>query len=86
MHNGYVSCILPGAVDTNLYNLSPSKEKLAKKLGVMHNPHFIAKKGLQIMFKNKGQLVPGLLNKFSLVLLKLVPDFVIRKILESRNR
>jgi len=84
--NIYVSCILPGAVDTNLYNLSPSKLKLAKKLGVMHNPHFIAKKGLHLLFKNKGQLVPGLLNKFSLVFLKLVPNFVIRKILESRNR
>jgi len=59
---------------------------LAKKLGLMHSPHFIAKKGLQILFKNKGQLVPGLLNKISLVLLKLVPNFVIRKILESRNR
>lgn len=84
--NIYVSCILPGAVDTNLFSLSPSKVKLAKKLGLMHSPHFIAKKGLQILFKNKGQLVPGLLNKISLVLIKLIPDFVIRKLLESWNR
>ncbi len=84
--NIYVSCILPGAVDTNLFTLSPSKVKLAKQLGLMHSPHFIAKKGLQILFKNKGQLVPGLLNKISLVLLKLIPNFVIRKLLESRNR
>ena len=84
--NIYVSCLLPGAVDTNLYSLSPSRVKLAKNLGIMHSPHFIAKKGLQILFKNKGQLVPGFLNKVSLILLKLVPDFVIRKLLESRNR
>lgn len=84
--NIHVSCILPGAVDTNLYKLSPSKVKLAKKLGIMHNPQYIAKKGLQLLFNNKGQLVPGLLNKFSLVFLNFVPDFVIRKIFESMNR
>jgi short-subunit dehydrogenase len=83
--NIYVSCILPGAVDTNLYHLSTSKKKIAKKLGVMHNAQFVAKRGLQALFKNKGELVIGLLNKLSLIFLKLVPDFVIRKILHSRN-
>ena len=84
--NIYVCCILPGAVDTNLYHLSTSKNKLAKKLGVMHSAQFVAKRGLQILFKNKGELVPGIMNKLSLILLKFVPDFVIRKILHSRNR
>lgn len=83
--NIYVSCLLPGAVATDLYHLSASKKNLAKKLGVMHSAQFVAKRGLQILFKNKGELVPGLLNKLSLIFLKLVPDFVIRKILHSRN-
>ena len=78
--NIHVSCVLPGAVDTNLYHLSSSKIRLAKKLGVMHSPEFVVKRGLHILFQNKGELVPGLVNKLSLILLKLVPDFAIRKI------
>ena len=84
--NIYVSCILPGAVDTNLLLLSASKKKLAKRLGIMHSPEFIAKRGLHILFKNKGELVPGLLNKLSLILLKLVPNFVIRKLFQLWKR
>lgn len=84
--NIHVSCILPGAVDTNLYNLSASKIKLAKNLGIMHSPSFIAKEGLRILFKNRGQKVPGILNQFSLIFLKLVPDFLIRKLLALKRK
>ena len=88
LHSKYinVSCILPGAVDTNLFALSASKIKLAKRLGIMHSPEFIAKRGLHALFKNKGELVPGILNKSSLFLLKLIPDFVIRKLFKLWNR
>ena len=84
--NIHVSCILPGAVDTNLFNLEASKKKLAIRLKIMHTPEFIAKRGLHILFKNKGQSVPGVLNKLSLLFIKLLPDFLIRKILSWWNR
>lgn len=84
--NIHVSCILPGAVDTNLYDLSDAKKKVAKRLGIMHSREFIAKRGLDILFKNKGELVPGIFNKLSLILPKLIPDFAIRKLLHSWNR
>lgn len=83
--NIYVSCILPGAVATDLYQLSPSKKELFKKLGLMHNAQFIAKEGLRTMFKNKRELVPGFLNRISLIFIKLVPDFVIRRMLKAWN-
>lgn len=81
-----VSCVLPGAVDTNLFTLSASRIRLAKRLRIMHSPEFIAKRGLRILFRNKGELVPGFSDKLSLVLLKLIPDFVIRKIFQLWNR
>ncbi len=84
--NIHVSCILPGAVDTNLYDLETSKIKLAKRLGIMHTPEFIAKRGVSILLKNKGESVPGILNKLSLIFIKLVPDFAIRKILSWWNQ
>lgn len=76
--NIYISCILPGAVDTNLYQIDSSLTKLGKALGIIHSPQFIAKKGLNILFKNKGESVPGFINKLSLIFLMFVPDFIIR--------
>lgn len=84
--NIYVSCILPGAVDTNLFVLSDSNKKLAKRLGIMHEPEFIARKGLTALFKNKGKVVPGFLNKLSLILIRFIPDCLIRRILKFWNR
>lgn len=84
--NIFVCCVLPGAVDTHLYDLEASKKHLAKRLGIMHTPEYIAKRGLRALFKNKGELVPGFINKLSLIFVKLVPDFAIRKLLQRRNR
>src|SRR5690554_108582 len=78
--NIHVSCILPGAVDTELLNLSPANRKLGRRLGIIHSPDFIAQKGLEIMFKNKAKTVPGILNKLSLGFLKFIPGFVLRKL------
>ncbi len=85
-NNIHVSCLIPGAVDTELFSLSESKRKLGRRLGIIHSPHFIAKRGLRILFINKAKSVPGLLNKLSLLFLKLVPGFVVRKLLHSINR
>ncbi len=84
--NIHVTCILPGAVDTSLYDLDASKKKIAKRLGIMHTPEFIAKKGLRALFRNKGELVPGLLDKLSLIFIKLIPDLFIRRLLKWWNR
>lgn len=84
--NVFVCCILPGAVDTNLYDLEASQKKLARRLGIMHSPEFIAKKGLRALIKNKGELVPGILNKLSLIFIKLIPDVFIRGLLKWWNR
>lgn len=83
--NIHVTCVLPGAVDTSLYNLDTSKKNIAKRLNIMHSPEFIAQKGLRALFSNRGEVVPGILNKLSLVFLKLVPDFAVRKLLHWWN-
>jgi len=82
----FVSCILPGAVDTPLLELNDSKRKLARRLGIMHSPEYIAKKGLHGLFKNKRKTIPGILNKISLPFLKLTPNFVILKVYEYWER
>jgi short-subunit dehydrogenase len=84
--NVRVSCIMPGAVDTSLYDISKGQVKLAKTLGIMHSPEFIAKRGMWLLSRNIGSSVPGWMNKLTLVFLKLIPDFVIRWVLRWRDR
>ncbi len=81
-----VCCVLPGAVDTNLFALDAPKKKLAKRLGIMATPEYIAKRSLRALFRNKGELVPGFLNKLSLVFIKAIPGFVLRSLLRRWNR
>jgi short-subunit dehydrogenase len=84
--NIHVSCIMPGAVDTNLYDISSSQIKLAKVLGVMHSPEFIAKQGMRLLSRNRSSSVPGFVNKLTIVSIKFVPDFIIRAIFRARYR
>lgn len=82
----HVSCVMPGAVDTSLYDISSSKIKLAKALGIMHSPQFIAKRGVRLLSRNKGASIPGFMNKLTILSIKFVPDLVIRAIFRARNR
>jgi len=73
----YVSCLLPGATATPLYDEDKVNIPLAKKLGVMKSPDYVAKAGINALFKGKGESVPGLLNKFTMLFIPLVPLFII---------
>ena len=84
--NIHVSCVMPGAVDTSLYDISSGQVKLAKALGIMHSPEFIAKRGMWLLSRNIGSSIPGWMNKLTLVFLKFIPDFVIRWVLGIRDR
>lgn len=72
-----VTVVCPGAVCTNLYNLSDRLKKLATRLGIMMLPEKLAEKGIQAMFKRKGMLIPGLINKIALPLIRIIPVNVI---------
>jgi short-subunit dehydrogenase len=75
-----VTCILPGATDTNLYDAGRYKSSSLIKLGIIKKPARVAKKGLRALYKNRGECIPGLLNKFIVILLPLIPNFIINLI------
>lgn len=72
-----VSCLIPGATITALYDLSNVNVTLAKNLGVMHTPQFVARKAVRGMMRNQAVITPGILNKLILVFMPLIPPFVI---------
>ena len=58
-----VTCLSPGATDTNLYDPSVVPVGLAKLLGVMASPERVADAGLRAMFRGEAECVPGALTR-----------------------
>jgi uncharacterized protein len=76
-YNVSVTCILPGAVSTRLYELSEDGHKKALQTGIMMRPEKLAKIAVKAMFRKKSMLVPGLLNRIFLPVIFLIPHGVI---------
>lgn len=68
-----VTTIFPGAVDTPLYNLSPSHRKLFRTLGVMLSAEQVAKRAVRAMERRRRTLVPGLFTKIAVAACKILP-------------
>jgi len=72
-----VTCLIPGATDTGLYDASNFKSPFLMKLGIMKKPDAVANAGVRALFRNRAECIPGLLNKMVVVLLPIVPQLVI---------
>lgn len=76
-YNVNVTCICPGAVSTQLFELSESDHKKAINWGVMMPADKLARHAVDSMFRRKALLVPGFINRFFLIIIYLVPQSVI---------
>ncbi len=72
-----VTCLLPGAMDTGLLKEYNSKLRLAKRFRVVKHPQKVARTGIKAVFRNRSECIPGVLNKLTIWLLPLVPQFII---------
>lgn len=75
-----VCCVCPGAVDTDLYNLSSNLRKWLCRIGVMLKPHQIANRGLRALFHGRKRKIPGCINYFFLFCCFLLPGFIINMV------
>lgn len=80
----HVTCLIPGAVDTGLYDASHLNISLLKKLGIMKRPETVASAGIRALFSNRAECIPGLLNKLILLLLPILPHFIINAVYRKR--
>ncbi len=72
-----VCCVCPGAVDTDLYNLSPKLRTWLCRIGIMLKPHQVANRGLRALFHGRKRKIPGWINYFFLFCCFLLPGFLI---------
>lgn len=68
-----LTSVCPGAVATDLYNLSDKYKKIAMNLGIMMPANKLAKIGLRSLFSRRTTCIPGLLNKIFLPILPIIP-------------
>lgn len=80
-----VTCVLPGATATALYDPQRVNISLAKKTGVMHDASFVARQSMAALFNNRAECIPGIMNKITVCLLPFVPYAVIRLIYRNTN-
>jgi len=76
-----ITTISPGAVATNLYNLSSRYLKLGVRLGIIITTERLAKLAVKKMFKRKAEFIPGgFINRLFIFLVEAMPEFLIRVI------
>lgn len=72
-----VTTLAPGATATGLYDANVVPVELAKRLGVMVPPEFVADAGLAAMFAGEAECMPGLLTRAMTAAAVLTPQRVI---------
>lgn len=58
-----VTCLLPGATATSLYDPNVVPVELAKKLGIMADADSVSEQGLAALFSGQAECIPGALNR-----------------------
>jgi hypothetical protein len=71
-----VTCVCPGAVDTDLYNLPKETRKKLRAVGIMLSPAQIAKRAVRANLHGRRVKIPGPINYFFLFMYSLMPNFV----------
>lgn len=77
LDNVSVTCLIPGAAETSLYNHGNINTALLKKLGIMKKPEEVAKSGVKALFKGRAVCIPGFINKITVLIIPVIPRFII---------
>ncbi len=73
-----VTAVSPAGVTTDLYGLPDRYKKLGNRIGVLDTPEKIARVSVRAMFRGRRHVVPGIMNRIAIPILRLLPGCVIR--------
>lgn len=76
-----VAC--PGGIATDLFGLPKNLQRLALRLGAITTPQKFAKKAVTKVLKGKKQYINGLMNRFGILTVGMLPDSI-RMMIKSR--
>lgn len=72
-----ITCLMPGATATALYDPNVVPVELARRLGIMMSPEEVAEAGLRAMFAGRAECTPGALTRAMAMAATLTPQPVI---------
>lgn len=76
-----VTAVRPGAVDTGLYNIDASTTKFGRYIGFIVSPQYLAKRGVNAMFRGRWLItVPNVWGNLIILLVNLLPTPLMRLI------
>ena len=84
-HRVSVTCLIPGATETALYDPKRVNILLAKKIGVMHTAEFVASKAVRAMLNKKAECIPGIMNKLVVWFVPFIPAVIIELVNRKTN-
>jgi hypothetical protein len=83
-HGVRVSCLLPGATNTNFFDVAfDSKPSALLRWQRMMCPRKVARAGLEGMFKGRREVVPGAMNKMISRISVLVPHSLVSRLMKK---
>lgn len=77
LDNVSVTCLMPGATDTSLYDSAGINTRLLKALGIMKSPEKVASAGVRALLTGRALCIPGFFNKIIVFLIPLIPGGII---------
>jgi short-subunit dehydrogenase len=80
-----VTCLIPGATATGLYNAGKFNTPFKRKLGIMKEPEEVARAGIRALFRNRAECIPGFINKLIVLLIPVIPHLLIGTIYKRTN-
>ena len=80
-----VTTVLPGAVATPLYNISPATMASLVRVGIIRTPRWVVRRALRGMFRKRHYVKPGVMNYLAPLLLKLLPNSLETRICQAVN-
>ena len=71
-----VTVACPGGIATDLFGLPENHKRLAVNIGVLTRPETFARKAIDRMLRGKKQYINGMLNRFSIFFVAIMPTRV----------
>ena len=71
-----VTVACPGGIATDLFGLPENLKRLAVNIGVLTRPETFARKAIDRMLRGKKQYINGMLNRFSIFFVAIMPTRV----------
>jgi short-subunit dehydrogenase len=72
-----VTCLIPGATDTSLYDSGVFDVERGKRFGLVSHPSRVAKSAVRSLFRKRSVCIPGILNKIVVFIFPILPSFII---------